>query len=824
MFSLSGFGSYLSTNEPVNVVASAKILVAALPNVDNLSNAKTGRNLGANGPTSMGFDMSKVECYNCHRKGHFARECRSPKDTKRNVTAEPQRRNFPVETSTSNALVLQCDGVGSYDWSFQAKEEPTNYVLMTFTSSSSSSSDNEVASCSKAYTKAYATLQSHYDKLTNDLRKSQFDVISYETGLEYVEARLLVYQQNKTVFEEDIKLLKLEVQLRDNALVVLRQKFKKAEQEKDDLNLKLENFWTSSKNLSQLLASQTNDKTFLGYNTQVFTSFMFDCDEMFSSETDESLLASPKYDRYHSGDGYHVVPPPHTGTFMPPKPDLVFHDAPNVNETAYTAFNVELSPTKPDKDLSYTLRPSTLIIEDWVSESEDSKAKILQNAPSFVQTTKQVKTPRPSVKPVENSIPVDNQRTTIPKPISHENNKNRKTCFVCKSLTYLIKDCDYYEKKMAQTPARNHAQWGNHQQYARMTLPNPKRHVGNPQHALKDKGVLDSRCSRHMRRNMSYLSDFEELNGGYVAFGGNPKGEKISRKGKIRTGKLDFDDVYFVKELKFNLFSVSQMCDKKNNVLFTDTEYLTCLFAKATLDESNLWHRRLGRINFKTMNKLVKDPSQYPDDPNMPELKDITYFDNKEDVGAEADFTNLETNTTVSPIPTTRVHKDHHVTQIIGDLSSTTQTRSMTKVVKDQGGFTQINNEDFHTCMFACFFSQDEPKKNTDGDATFEVKKPEFEGEKPESEVYVSPSSSAQTKKFERYLKGKPHLGLWYPKDSPFNLVTYSNSDYADASLDWKSTTEGCQFFRCRLFSWQCKKQKVVATLSTDAEYVAAAS
>nr|GFB00655.1 ribonuclease H-like domain-containing protein [Tanacetum cinerariifolium] len=95
---------------------------------------------------------------------------------------------------------------------------------------------------------------------------------------------------------------------------------------------------------------------------------------------------------------------------------------------------------------------------------------------------------------------------------------------------------------------------------------------GNPQLALKDKRVIDSGCSRHMTGNMSYLSDFEELNRGYVAFGGNPKGGKITGKGKIKTGKLDFDDVYFVKELKFNLFSVSQICDKKNSVLFTDIE------------------------------------------------------------------------------------------------------------------------------------------------------------------------------------------------------------------------------------------------------------
>nr|GEZ84302.1 ribonuclease H-like domain-containing protein [Tanacetum cinerariifolium] len=94
---------------------------------------------------------------------------------------------------------------------------------------------------------------------------------------------------------------------------------------------------------------------------------------------------------------------------------------------------------------------------------------------------------------------------------------------------------------------------------------------------VKDKGVIDSGCSRHMTGNMSYLSDFEALNVGYVAFGGNPKGGKISGKGKIRTGKLDFDDVYLVKELKFNLFSVSHMYDKKNSVLFIDTEFLFCL-------------------------------------------------------------------------------------------------------------------------------------------------------------------------------------------------------------------------------------------------------
>ncbi|GJR00125.1 putative ribonuclease H-like domain-containing protein [Tanacetum coccineum] len=145
------------------------------------------------------------------------------------------------------------------------------------------------------------------------------------------------------------------------------------------------------------------------------------------------------------------------------------------------------------------------------------------------------------------------------------------------------------------------------------------RAVGNPQQKeYKEKAVIDSGCSRHMTGNKCYLDEYEDYDGGFVSFG-DGKG-RISGKGKIKTGLLDFDDVYFCKELKYNLFSVSQICDKKNNVLFTDTECLvlssnfkllderglTCLIAKATIDESNTWHRRLGHINFKAMNKLVK--------------------------------------------------------------------------------------------------------------------------------------------------------------------------------------------------------------------------
>nr|GEW27634.1 putative ribonuclease H-like domain-containing protein [Tanacetum cinerariifolium] len=745
------------TNEPISAAASifavsANIPISALPNVDTLSNVviylffssqSSSPQLENDDLKHIDADdleeidlkwqmaMLTVECYNFHRKGHFVRKCRSPKDTRWNGAAEPQSRNVPVETSTSNSFVSQCDGVGSYDCSFQADEEPTNYALMAFTSSSSSF-DNKVVSCLKACTKAYATLQSHYDKLTDDYRKSQFDVISYKAGLKSVDARLLVYQQNESVFEKDIKLLKFEVQLRDNALVVLRQNLEKAEQETDDLKLKLEKFQTSSKNLSELLASQTNDKTGLGYNTQFLLVLCL-----------------------------------------------------------IVMTTLRLREMKP---------------------------------------TEQVKSPRPFVQHVKTSIPTANLKTAIPKPTTVLTQSKLVPITAVRPVTTVVPKPTVTRPRQATTIATKPTSLPRRHMNRKMGIKTKMSHLrpcfwqykcindpqkGNPQHALKDKRVIDSGCLRHMIRNMSYLSDFEELNGGYVAFSGNSKGGKISGKGKIKTGKLDFDDVYFVKELKFNLFSVSHMCDKKNNVLFTDTKCLvlspefklpnenqvllrvprennmyninlknivpsrdlTCSGSTWLFDIDNLTKTMnnqpiitsnqsnpsagvqeqfdaekareenelefegkkpksevnvspsssaqskkhddktkreakgkspveslTGYINLSAEFEDFSDNSIYEDNaagnlvPAVGQhstnstntfsvvgpsnaavkLEDISYSDD-EDVGAEADFTNLETSITVSPIPTTRVHKDHPVTLIISDLSSATQTRSMTR-------------------------------------------------------------------------------------------------------------------------------------------------
>nr|GEU99095.1 putative ribonuclease H-like domain-containing protein [Tanacetum cinerariifolium] len=798
-------------------VASPKAKVSTLPNVDSLSDVVIYSFFAKEMDLKWQMVMLTM------------RARRSPRD---NRNKEATRRTVLVEVSTSNALVSQC-------------------------SLSSSGSDNEVALCSKVCSKAYATLQTHYENLTVEYRKSQLNVISYKTELH-----------------------------------------------------------------SQEFDNRVTEK----------------------HENDSELVAN--------------------------------------------VINVKSREPKTSKDKSKTHRPDAPIIEDWISDSED-ETKIesvpKQREPSFVKSTKHVKTSRESVKKIKHNKQVENLRPN-----------NQKSRVLTRS------------RLVSLNAAR------------------PVTTAGNPQQALQDKGVIDSGCSRHMTRNISFLSEFEEIDEGYVEFGGNSKGGKISGKGKIKTGKLDFDDVYFVKELKFNLCNILQMCDKKNSVLFTDTECvvwssdykmpdenhvllrvprennmhnfdlknivpsgvvarnqpndIACI--KENLNAGKVWKETLSaqqyvllplwssdsqdpkntndnvaddtfvvkenkndvhvsahesiktnkkkhdakatrddkgkslidsitgvkdliaefeEFSFNSTNGLnassFMDPSQYPDDPDMPELEDIVYSDDEENVGAEADLSNLETNISVNPITTTRVYKDHLVNQIIG-FEDPDYPDKVYKVVKALYGLHQAPRAWYETlanyllengfqrgkidqtlfikkqkgeillvrvymddiifrstnkelCKAFEKLTKDKFQMSSIGELTFflglQVKQKE-DGIFINQDKYVakilrkcsftnvkSASTPIETEKpllkdpdgedvdvhIYRYLKGKPHLGLWYPIDSLFNLVAYSDSDYVRASLDRKSTTGGYQFLGCRLISWQCKKQTVVATSSTEAEYVA---
>nr|GEY19016.1 hypothetical protein [Tanacetum cinerariifolium] len=217
-----------------------------------------------------------------------------------------------------------------------------------------------------------------------------------------------------------------------------------------------------------------------------------------------------------------------------------------------------ISPTKPVQDLSHTTRPSAPIIEDWLSDSKtEFEPKAPQFIPSFAQSSEHVKSSRHTVSQIETTIPVATPAPASPKSNSSGQRRNMKACFVCKSVDHLIKDYNFHTKKMAQPTQRNYAHRGHHKLPVSTALPNIT--MTRPRHAHHIVTKIKSPIRRHITRspssktsnspprvttvqapmfsaaqgNMSYLSEFEELNGGYVAFGGNPKGGKITGKGTL---------------------------------------------------------------------------------------------------------------------------------------------------------------------------------------------------------------------------------------------------------------------------------------------------
>nr|GEV30238.1 putative reverse transcriptase, RNA-dependent DNA polymerase [Tanacetum cinerariifolium] len=798
---------------------------------------KSGRNLNFNGKETVGFDKTKVECYNCHMRCHFARECRAPRS----------QRNRNKDNTRGVVLV----------------EAPVNALVVT-------------------------------------------------DGM---------------------------------------------------------------------------DKTGLGYDSQLNERDLNNKSDVFKSASDGSVNESEEdnnqaNDRYKASELYHAVPPSYTGNFMPPRLDLsfvglddsVFKSAKSKTVTSVHETKTSASKTgKKSIENPKSVRSSALIIKDYESDSDDDyeiRPSIKQNKPVITNSSK---------------VPV---------------NAAKQSSLRAAASTSTAR----YVNTVAFRPTVN--------------------------------GIFDSRCSRHITGNKSFLTDYQEIDGGFVAFGGNPKGGKILEKGKIRTRKLDYEDVYFVKELKFNLFYVSQICDKKNSVLFIETECLV-LSPDFKLPNENQVLLKVPRQNnmysfdlknvvpsgdhlgkfegkadegflvgysvnseafrvFNSRTKRVKEnlhikflknkpnvarrcpewifdidsltksmnyepvttrnqtnndasiklhdnagqarqkkasdheylllpfmPSNSPLDANeVPNKGDEgeeagifnDVYDDRE-VGVESDTNNLELSTVFSPIPTTRVHKDHLKEQIIGDLNLATQTKKMINFSKENAmtlvdllngkrangtkwvfrnkkdergivvrnkarlvaqGYTQEKGIDYDE-VFApvdrieairIFFAYAsfmgfivyqkfdfttvkttstlmEPNKALIKDAAAKDVDVHLYRSIIGSLMYltafrpdimfvvcacarfqVTPKTSHLhvVKRIFKYLKDQPKLGLWYPRDSPFDLEAFSDSDYARASLDRKSTTGGSQFLSKGLILWQCKKQTIVANSTTKAEYVAAAN
>nr|GEW50338.1 ribonuclease H-like domain-containing protein [Tanacetum cinerariifolium] len=684
---------------------------------------KTRRNLNFNGKETVGFDKKKVECYNFHRRGHFARECRAPK-SQGNKNGDNTRKVVPVETPT-NALVVT-NRMG-YDWSYQAEEGPTDFALMAFSSSGSSSSDTK----------------------------------------------------NEAV--------------RDNSIIELKNKLEESLKEKDDLKLKLEKFETSSKNLTNLLNSQlsSKDKTGLGYDSQLIERDLSKKSNVFESAYDSSVNKSEEdnnqvNEMYKACEGYHAVPPSYTGNFMPPRPDLSFAGLddfvfkPAISETVTSMNETETSTSKTSKE-----RKSML----------NNKGKA---------------TGQREVRPVwENAKRVNHQN--FPNSLSHPHPRRNFLPIAMITNSGKVPVNAAKQSSPRTTASTSTARYVN-------TAANRPTVNGN---------VID-----HISK-----ADYQEIDGGFVSFGRSPKGGKFKEK-----ANEGFLVGYCVNSKAFKPVTVENQTNndagieinanvrKARQEKASDHEYVLLLFMPSStqnskdkdvgevpnkgddgvskrsdnddLDKTNSSTQDVGttELNINTASTNINNGSLNINtiglnDPSMPYLEETDIFNDVYDdreVGAKDDTNNLELSTVVSHIPTTRVHKDHPKEHIIEDLNLETQTRRMLNFSKENA-MTLVDLPNGKRAFGTKWVFRN--KKDERGIVIRNKARLVAQGHTQEEGIDYDEAFAhvARIEAIRIFLAYASFMGFII--DSPFDLEAFSDSDYARASLDRKSTTGDLTFW-----------------------------
>ncbi|GJZ94157.1 putative ribonuclease H-like domain-containing protein, partial [Tanacetum coccineum] len=583
---------------------------------------KTGRRPRVDGKMHVAFDKRKVECFNCHNTGHFARECKFKGSKEGNRQEAGKGQNFkPVQIEKEALMTID---EGQINWVEQTTDEELNHALMAFT-------------------------------------------VNNEKAEKY------------------------------------RKKGMKAVKDKDALQKIVDSWFASSKNLWKLIdcGMSSTVKIGLGYGIKSNAEVLGYEEEISRGifafrETNAGYNDIPLYSRFKQVE-YKGVPHPLSGDYTPREQE-------DIDDSLYEYVNDD--PIHDHIPIP-SIEQVTIATQKTQPQVPKPTQTVDPSCAQHVKSPRQpIRTPVTSSPIPSNNRQNWNQR--MERDLGAGYSFERKPCFVCGSLSHLIKDCDYYEKKMAREAALKSKRvvhedvrqatpaWTNTNRVnkANQFTPRPVQlsnirpnlstasktvnsgsvHVNsgtqiksgssrfNTGKQNVNSGSNDNFTSgrvnrlsikhpralnllRHMTGNRAHHEDYQDCQKWESFTFGGSKGS-ISGKGTIRLGNLVFDDVAFVKELgHFNLFSISQICDKKLNVLFTEKEcYVvssdfkmpdanqvllkvprqhnmytfdmknvdsskgyTCLLAKASSNEAKLWHRRLGHLNFKNLNKLVKD-------------------------------------------------------------------------------------------------------------------------------------------------------------------------------------------------------------------------
>ncbi|GJR19190.1 putative reverse transcriptase, RNA-dependent DNA polymerase [Tanacetum coccineum] len=574
-----------------------------------------------------------------------------------------------------------------------------------------------------------------------------------------------------------------EVPTNMDLMALLDSELEKLKQEKESNQLKIENFDNAFKSLDKLIESQIIDKTrkgvgFVSYNvvlsppTRLFSPLKFDLSNSGLKEFQQPEFEGygPKTSKNVNEDNFNEV---RESPDAPLVKELVSDDKLEKETIFPTVAKIEfVRPKQQEKPVKYAeiyrLTAITIKGKGW---NKVPRAVLMKSGLRSLYTARPVTTAHP--------------KTTVysARPKSKEVNTAKPNSAVVNAV---------------------------------------RENQGHLQ--KEDQGYVDSGCSRHMTGNMSYLLGFKKFDGGYVTFRGGAKGGKITGKGTLKTSKLDFEDVYFVKESQFNLFSVSQMCDKKNSVVIRNKARLV---AQGCTKEEGIDYDEMDVKSAFMYEKIEEEvyvcqPLGF-EDPEFPErvykVENALYGLHQ---APRAWYETLSTYLLDNGFQRGQIDKTLFIKRVKSDIllkfgfstlkTSSTPMETSKPLMKDE------NIEDVDVHLYRSMIVSLMYVTSSRPDKMFVVCAcARFQVTPNVSHLYA-------VKRIFSYLKCQPKLVLWYPKDSPFDLEAYFNSDYVGASLDKKSTTGGCQFLGSRLILWQCKKQTIISNSTTKAEYVVTAS
>ncbi|GJU28250.1 retrovirus-related pol polyprotein from transposon TNT 1-94 [Tanacetum coccineum] len=526
---------------------------------------RIGRKLDVNGQR-VGFDRSNVECYNCHKYDHFARECRAPRNQE-NRGREINRRTMTVETPTENALVAQ-DGIRG-----------------------SSSLDSEVDSCSKSCVKAYATLKEQYDSLSSDYKSQVID--KFKTGLGYNATSSTAYSSAVESFNvKTVESNHESADVKNNGDVVEPKTVRKNSfrppvikdwNSNDDSEVEIIpkdktvssstkklKFVKSAKETIEKVETSKQNKHYPRGNQRNWNNLMSQRLGSDFKMINKACFVCGSFEHLHYVCDKNVIRP-------------VWNNSSMVNHN-----NFANKMTHPHPNRKFV--PQVVLTRFGKVNIAGASGNIAVRPVNTAGSKPIVNHPRP----ISNAYKKGYSQVTRPfnkdRAVVSEN-KGKGVNAVKASSCWVWK-------------AKNSSASNTFKKYSYIDA------RGNPQQKeYKEKGVIDSGCSRHMTGNKCYLTEYEDYDGGFISFG-DGKVEFLEKNNVLFT-----DTECLVLSSDFKLLDESQVLlrvPRKDNIYSVDlksvvpTKGLTCLFAKATIDESNLWHRRLGHINFKNMNKLVR--------------------------------------------------------------------------------------------------------------------------------------------------------------------------------------------------------------------------